>query len=227
MNDVIGISGKQRTGKDSAGKIIKELFPASHICRFSDKVKQRVALSFPNWFNIDKWENNGDEYREALTPLGISRRKLLEKEGTNVCREIHPDYWIHALFESSLFNNVHYIKIITDVRFPNEVEAIQKRGGKVIRLERWIDEVFGVERALNLFNKDIPIYKLYSDSEALIEDISEISSAYYYATQIPQNNHESNTALDDYKFFDKVIENNQSINALKFKLIKTLKSWQN
>ena len=81
-----------------------------------------------------------------------------------------------------------YIKkpnwIITDVRFPNECEAIKQRGGIVIRVERKpFNRAGGMEG-----NKQ-------------------------FSEQIKEDTHPSETALDNYKF-DYVIENNSDIPSL-------------
>jgi len=82
----------------------------------------------------------------------ISYRKFLQLFGTEVCRQIHANTWINALFTNykpllyhsgkyNEFNNAIFKTeypnwIITDVRFLNEVEAIKDRGGIIIRVNR-------------------------------------------------------------------------------------------
>ena len=84
---------------------------------------------------------------ETLTP-----RKMLQLLGTEAGREIiHPNIWVNALM-AEYQNNLQVIKskagengftkedkhswIITDVRFPNEAEAVKKAGGILIRINR-------------------------------------------------------------------------------------------
>ncbi len=81
----------------------------------------------------------------------LTPRKLLQLLGTDCGRNIiHPNIWVNALFAD--YKQDLYIKtnhpisenldvkypnwIITDVRFPNEAQAIKDRGGIVIRVER-------------------------------------------------------------------------------------------
>ena len=86
---------------------------------------------------------------QHLSPLeSLTPRKLLQLLGTECGREIlHPDIWVNALFadykkvmrtnankEPDLFNMPKWI--ITDVRFPNEAQAIKDKGGIVIRVNR-------------------------------------------------------------------------------------------
>jgi hypothetical protein len=80
----------------------------------------------------------------------MSVRELLQKLGTDAVRDgLHKDAWVNALFAD--YRNFHTDKfsvrqginkpeypnwIITDMRFPNEMEAIVKRGGLTIKVIR-------------------------------------------------------------------------------------------
>jgi len=85
--------------------------------------------------------NNAKMYINKLTP-----RKLLQLLGTEAGRQIiHPNIWINALFADYKTlgfgdGDVAVLEfpnwIITDVRFPNEAQAIKDRGGIVIRVNR-------------------------------------------------------------------------------------------
>lgn len=88
-------------------------------------------------------------------------RLLLQIMGTQIGREIlHPDIWVHSLmaeYKSKLSSNnpvddldweprfIYPNFIITDTRFPNELEAVKKREGITIKVNRnpeykWIDK---------------------------------------------------------------------------------------
>ncbi len=106
----------------------------------------------------------GDEWG----PNPITVRELLQKIGTDAMRNmVHPNVWINALFSTyrsstadsfgmstydagngcyftlkdhPIHESYKFPKwIITDVRFPNEVDAILERGGIVLRLERGVE----------------------------------------------------------------------------------------
>jgi len=102
----------------------------------------------------NKYGEDGGYYiliKEKLTP-----RKLMQLLGTECGREIiHPNIWCNSLFadykkqgsiaslsdsELNLLIKKEIAKlpnwIITDVRFPNEIQAIKDRGGIVIRVGR-------------------------------------------------------------------------------------------
>jgi len=74
-------------------------------------------------------------------------RWLLQKLGTDAMRDvIHPNIWVNALFAdykdewggmNTYTNTGKYPNwIITDVRFPNEADAILERGGIMLRVNR-------------------------------------------------------------------------------------------
>lgn len=145
--------------------------------------------------------------------IKLTPRKLLQLLGTEAGREIiHPNIWVNALFadypnkdtyildnpDLALFGSkVKSVEleikkpnwIITDVRFPNEAQAIKDRGGIVIRVNRLTEEqkIASLKARANRPNNAIKL--------AL------------------KNEHPSETALDDYEF-DITIDNNGSIEEL-------------
>lgn len=91
------------------------------------------ADSEQNLYSYSKYhrqlKNDLNFYIIKLTP-----REILQLLGTEAGREIiHPNIWVNALF-SKYTESSNWI--ITDVRFPNEIQAIKDRGGIVIRVER-------------------------------------------------------------------------------------------
>jgi len=65
----------------------------------------------------------------------MTGREFLQFFGTEVCRKIYEEIWVSRLIkdveaEGSL------LAVIDDCRFPNEMEAIQNAGGKVVKLTR-------------------------------------------------------------------------------------------
>jgi len=184
------------------------------IKKYADKLKGGCEYDFPNEFSVKEWETGDRSYRDEIMPsLGISRRDFLLKRGDN-CRAIHKDYFINALFADYTKHqryergtetvgltdgktvvdyeipNVEYDYpnwIITDVRFPNEAQAIKDRGGIVIRVNRF-----------KIITKTLP-------------DGTECS--FIPNPLFDGEEHPSETALDDYEF-DHVIDNNGSIDEL-------------
>lgn len=90
---------------------------------------------------------HGIEYiSDTATPITV--RILLQEFGTEVCRKIHSDFWVNALFSDYIHLATNWdcdgnetcgyepAWIIDDVRFPNELKAIKDRNGITIRLNR-------------------------------------------------------------------------------------------
>jgi len=136
-------------------------------------------------------------YKHEFTP-----RKLMQLIGTDLFRDkLLNNIWVNALFAdykkpaqiaiettggyTNYPTSVNFPNwIITDVRFPNEVEAIKKRGGIVIRINR------------NNYPTERDDIKLTQRAETFLSG------------NIPE--HESETALDNTEF-DYVIDNNSDI----------------
>lgn len=123
----------------------------------------------------------------------ITVRQLLQEVGTDAMRDvIHPNIWVNALFvdycpystRGSSYECVESNWIITDCRFPNELEAIKKRNGISIRVER-----------------DTREFKEYFNGKEWVEKDN------------PFNQHPSETALDDATF-DYTIYNDGTIEEL-------------
>jgi hypothetical protein len=83
----------------------------------------------------------------------LTPRWVLQYWGTEVCRKsFHDDIWIAAL-ENKLRNSEDDV-VISDCRFPNEIKAIRKAGGMVIRVVRgpepeWYDAAVSANRGPN------------------------------------------------------------------------------
>lgn len=94
-----------------------------------------------------EWNYQIDEFN---TPTKMTVRDFLQKLGTDALRDgLHPNVWVNALMadyrpEESWLNTslgekpdvVYPNWIITDVRFPNEAQAIKDKGGVIIRVDR-------------------------------------------------------------------------------------------
>jgi hypothetical protein len=101
------------------------------------------------------------EWREQVDPwwadrLGIPHltpRWILQQWGTEVCRKnFHDDIWIASL-ENKLRNSRDDV-VISDCRFPNEIQAIKQSGGIVVRVVRgpepeWYDAAVSLNRGPN------------------------------------------------------------------------------
>ena len=176
---------------------------------------------------------------KVVNLVKLTPRKLLQLLGTEAGRQIiHPNIWVNALFADykgkylgatdDMKNPVEMCFpnwIITDVRFPNEVQAIKDRGGIVIRVNR------DSELEYNHTDEDVLDMLNGMGYEDIDDDFSEeaINEGFRWSETLEKwssdendfQEHPSETSLDDYEF-DYVIENEGSIDELVQK-IKQLK----
>jgi hypothetical protein len=128
---IIGLSGYAGVGKDTLAKYIVELDPSFEIKKFSGKLKEVASLL--TGIPVDSFENQKFKTME-LAGWDMTVRELLQKLGTEAIRDgLHEDAWVNALFA-----NYHQGEnwVITDMRFPNEYEAVKRFGGIAVRLWR-------------------------------------------------------------------------------------------
>lgn len=157
---IIGISGRKQSGKSTIGNIINDLTNNKFkIIQFANPIKQFITEilgctreqlendKFKNTELDEEWTNSYDAvYYTNLKYETLTPRKLMQLIGTDMGRVIHPNIWInatmreykctrldtHSIPGSCIFPNW----IITDVRFENEIKAIENRGGFIIRVNR-------------------------------------------------------------------------------------------
>ncbi len=93
--------------------------------------------------------------------VSMTVREFLQKLGTEAMRDgLHRNVWVNALFadytleektKASYLNPypelVYPNWIITDVRFPNEAQAIKDRGGIIVRVNRGQQEMRYIQKA--------------------------------------------------------------------------------
>ncbi len=125
-------------------------------CRFKRDWKL-FGPEFTTYKEAEKYERNERtalQWPKTLTVMiehhDMSVRQLLQKLGTEGLRNgLHQNVWVNALFADYKkipnhppggmgTNGPTYYPgwIITDVRFPNEAQAIKDRGGIMVRIDR-------------------------------------------------------------------------------------------
>lgn len=169
LPNLIGITGRIGSGKDTVAQIIQyltldpQVFSMQNtsiladlehraycakksryqIKKYAGKLKDVAAMltgipvhkfedqAFKNTKLGEEWNYQIDQFN---TPTEMTVRQLLQKLGTEAMREgLHPDVWVNALFADYTLLD-HWI--ITDVRFPNEVQELIRRKGVLIQVVR-------------------------------------------------------------------------------------------
>ena len=154
---IIGVCGFIGSGKDTVADYLVNLH---HFRResFADTLKDAVAAVFGwNRTMLEGRTKQAREWREQVDPWWAERlsiphltpRWILQNWGTEVCRKnFHDDIWIASL-ENKLRSSTDDI-VISDCRFPNEIAAIKKAGGRVVRVIRGPEpEWYGAAVSLN------------------------------------------------------------------------------
>lgn len=128
---LIALTGLPRSGKDTFANVLCNDFGYTRRA-FATPLKQAAAILL----NREVWEMEGMQGfdREALLPeWGFTTRRFLQWFGTEGMRSFDPDFWIKRMRQSLV--GLERV-VITDCRFPNEIEMVHELGGKVWRIER-------------------------------------------------------------------------------------------
>jgi hypothetical protein len=151
--EIIGLSGYARSGKDTAAAVLVEEFGFTRVA-FADKLREVLYALDPiitadiehhGMFGlhnspdsvygrlanvIDQFGWNG--YKES--PWSDEIRRLLQRLGTEAGRQT---LWDSIWVDAALTGHDDDAKlVVTDVRFPNEAQAISEKDGQLWRVER-------------------------------------------------------------------------------------------
>ena len=157
---IIGICGFIGSGKDTVADYLVNLH---HFRResFANTLKDAVSAVF-GWDRTmlegrtkqaREWREQQDNWWTNRLGIVITPRWVLQNWGTEVCRNgFHDDIWIASL-ENKLRNSTDDV-VISDCRFPNEIQAIKAAGGIVVRVVRgpepeWYDAAVSCNRGPN------------------------------------------------------------------------------
>lgn len=97
-------------------------------CYGSDIDKNKLT-----WFRWSDMPGYKGKKKDRMTA-----REFMQYVGTDIFRYIHPSIWTDRTL-SSISSESPALAVISDCRFQNEVEAVQRAGGKVVKLTRGID----------------------------------------------------------------------------------------
>lgn len=130
--NLIGISGKKRSGKDTFYNVLFQCCPQYECKKFADNLKEICSILTGKPIS---YFYNHYYYDTKLEEWGLNIREIQQKVGTEIFRNnFDKDVWIKSLF--SEYSPAFSKWVITDVRFPNEAEAIKNKGGILIRINR-------------------------------------------------------------------------------------------
>jgi hypothetical protein len=192
---ILGINGKIGSGKDTVGKIIQHLTSEWEdeefqdtdmldvrsnweIKKFAGKLKQIASIL--TGIPVENFEDQEFKKLDMSPEWGMTYREFLQKLGTEAMREgLHTNVWVNALMADYITESFRSDKktnwIITDVRFPNEMEAIAEKGGITIRVVRPGTVVGEHPSETSLYSAEFD-YTIVNDStiEELVKKVRDI-----------------------------------------------------
>jgi len=199
---LIGMCGLIGSGKDTCADFLVHNYNFKRES-FANHLKDIVSIIF-GWDRellegrtdqSRQWREQVDTWWSQRLNMTITPRWILQHWGTDVLRNnFHNDIWIASLENklSRFSGNV----IITDCRFPNEIDAIKKLGGTIIRVVRGPDPLWFEDAKCYMQGPEKNIG--WALSRKVIEENAVHPSEYSWA----------NTK------FDYILDNNGSINGL-------------
>jgi hypothetical protein len=130
---LIGLIGKKGSGKDTAAEALETL--GFQNVKFAGALKAmlRTLLAYQGVDEVTIGRMIDGDLKEVPTEYlaGKTPRFAMQTLGTEWGRNlIGPDFWLDAAMKKATTGDT----VITDCRFPNEVDAVNANGGTVIRI---------------------------------------------------------------------------------------------
>lgn len=209
---IIGVCGFIGSGKDTIADYLVN-FHEFRRESFANTLKDAVSAVF-GWDRtmLEGRTKAAREWREQVDPWWAERlnmpnltpRWVLQYWGTEVCRKsFHDDIWIASL-ENKLRNSQDHV-VISDCRFPNEIQSIKNAGGSVIWVQRgelpvWYNLAFSANQGHNLSAQELKRIGIHSsetawvgtDFDAVLKNDSSIDDLYNEVKKLIVKNPESN-----------------------------------
>jgi len=187
----IGIIGRARVGKDTAGKWLVDQRGYRRVA-FADALKLAAWKIDPiirvSGFDVPRrWSDSiaGERNYERAKDEVPEVRRFLQSFGATI-RELDPDFWLRiALKRVQEANDAGVPVVVTDVRYPNEADSLKRAGFHLIhiaradvpQLDHESEGALGPEDAHFMVHNDNGIPELHEQLEVIWEDIAAIESA--------------------------------------------------
>jgi hypothetical protein len=117
---------------------INKLNSKVKIYNFADILKTDICidmlgLTYDQCYGTD--DNKNEMTNIVWNDKKLSARDVMQVVGTDIFRKLDTNVWVRSTI-NKIIRDKPDLAVITDCRFPNEVDSIKQSGGKVIRLTR-------------------------------------------------------------------------------------------
>lgn len=161
MTKIIAFAGRKQSGKTTCSEFIKNVVPNKSddikIYNFADALKQDICINILG-LSYDQCYGD-DQSKNMITDIKwndkfLTAREVMQFVGTDIFRKMKEDVWTQATL-TKIMKEQPKLAVIADCRFPNEVEAVKKHNGLVIKLTRNpFNSDHSSETALDINNYD-------------------------------------------------------------------------
>lgn len=134
---LLGIMGQKQAGKDTFAALLRDTQgyerwaladPLRAALLRTDPFIGRGTLRVSDAVCAHGWDGAKRQHPEV--------RRLLQDFGVSI-RALDEDFWCRRVVpKAATLARMGYPQVITDVRFPNEVAAVRKAGGSLVRIIR-------------------------------------------------------------------------------------------
>ncbi|UDL14631.1 deoxynucleoside monophosphate kinase [Arthrobacter phage KeAlii] len=146
---LVGLIGKKRTGKDTFAAVLVEHHgyervaladPLREAALALDPIMGTFPLNSEGIVRVREWRLS-----DVIAELGWEKakdyvpevRRTLQRLGTESIRSLDDRFWIRTAFERiNALREAGVPVVVTDVRYPNEADAIRDAGGYLTRITR-------------------------------------------------------------------------------------------
>jgi hypothetical protein len=167
-------------------QVMNKVNPYVKMYSFADPLKTDICINILGLTHDQCYGSDKD--KNSLTDVQWENRTLTARDvmqivGTDILRKMKPSVWTDATI-NKINKDQPELALITDCRFPNEVQCIKENNGVVIRLDRKIyDSDHISENILDedkydwsnfdyiINNKYLDIYKQSLEVEAILKEV--------------------------------------------------------
>ncbi len=174
---ILGITGQKRSGKNTVAAFLAMQYGVGLIA-FADPIKAALKSIF-------LWDDDFIEFhKEEVDPLwGISPRQAMQNLGNEwgqrTLSSTFPRFnevtyrslWVNNCFERMKRDYYQGSWIITDVRYPQEVEAVRSAGGKIVKVIRSSNECTDTHESEGYIESIQADYEIHNDGT--LDDLKE------------------------------------------------------